>query len=54
MEDISKALFLIELAESLLTTEMQRSRSIGPDKINRALIGLTKVRHELERHDVKT
>ena len=48
METLDKALFLIEMAEQLLTKEMQKSKAIGPDRVNRALIELTKVRHELK------
>ena len=47
MNHVDKAIVLLELAEALLTTEMQRSKAVGPDKINIALIELTKVRHQL-------
>ena len=51
MNELEKALFLIELAESLLTREMQKSAAHHPDEVNRALIELTKIRHGLYAKD---
>ena len=43
MNQREKAAFLIEMAEAMLTLEMQKSSAIGPDKINSLLIELTKI-----------
>ena len=48
MNQLDKALFLIEMAEQLLTKEMQKSKAIGPDRVNRALIKLTMIRQSLD------